>query len=364
MDKLDIHNTPRELERSFKRLEETSMSKSQKDKILRLIDELQLGKSSKTKVGNHRIISYIQTWIRLHEYFQKDFDKVTEKQGEQFYKDLDQDVIKRKNAKPYTPSSKNEFIKAFKRYMGRYLKRQKYLKVCGWIKDYKDRPEVPSISQKDAEKVVEAIRSPRDKALFMFLFDSGARIEEALNIKIKQIEKHQRERSEGEFYLADIKVSKTLPRRISIPIASPFITELLKEHPKKNDPEAYLFEIGYDASRKMIKLYSKKVLGFKITPHSLRHSSASLYCKKIDNPYKFCYRYGWRFGSKEANRYIDRNLLGEGEQEKLVNIIEQDKVEKLERDMKEMKRLLSKSLKMNDLQIEQFGELKKVVSQK
>ena len=65
----------------------------------------------------------------------------------------------------------------------------------------------------------------------------------------------------------------------------------------------------------------------------MRHSSASLYCKKIDNPYKFCYRYGWKFGSHEANRYIDRNLLGEDEQEKLQNVIEQDRMQDLEQEL-------------------------------
>jgi len=345
LGKLDIHNSSKDLKASIQRLKDSSMSETQKKKILRLIEELQIGKASKKKVGNHRILSYITSWLRLQDYFKKDFDKITEKEAEQFYRNLDGNKIKKKNGQHYKDSSKQEFIKALKKYLGWSWEEIKYKKIIGWIKEYTEIPEQKAISLKEAESVVEIIPNLRDKTLFMFLVDSGNRIEEALNLKIKNIEKKQREKSEGEYYLVDIKFSKTLPRRISIPIASKLLTEWLKEHPDNKNPEAYLFPIGYDASRKMIKKYSKKALGFEITAHTLRHSSASLYCKKIDNPYKFCYRYGWKFGSKQANRYIDRNLLGEEEQEKLQNIIEGDRIQELEEELGKIKSLLKPILK-------------------
>jgi len=159
------------------------------------------------------------------------------------------------------------------------------------------------------------------------------------------VEKHAKENEKSFYYLVDIKVSKTLPRRISVPLCTSYLTKWLQSHPF-GAPDDYLFPIRYDAARKVIKEMSLESLGFKITPHDLRHSSATYYCKKIDNPYKFCYRYGWKFGSKEANRYIDRNLLGEEEQEKLTNIIENDRIEGMEKEFeiikKENKTLWSK----------------------
>ncbi|MGD2072166.1 MAG: tyrosine-type recombinase/integrase [Candidatus Thorarchaeota archaeon] len=326
MEKLDIHNTKNGLKAALKFLKKSSMSEEQKKKLLRLVEELQIGKASKKKVGNHRIICYIHSWIKLHKYFKKDFDKLTDEETEKFYKDLDGDKIKRKNGKPYKPSSKQEFIKALKKYLRWKLPEQKYYKLVGWIKEYKEVPDMRAITLKEAKLMVKKFKSSRDKTLFIFLFDSGCRIEEALNLRIKNIEKKKREKGKGYQYLVDIKFSKTLPRRISVPIAQSYLTNWLKNHPERNNPEAFLFPIGYDAVRKMLRVASKKVLEFSVTPHQLRHSSATFYSTKINNPVLFCYRFGWKFGSKEANRYIDRSLLGDEEQEKLTHIIEHDEL--------------------------------------
>lgn len=345
MEKLDIHNTEGTLRKYFDMLEASSMSELQKKNIKQLIHELQIGKSASTKVKNPRLIAYLQFWLKLHEYFGKDFHKVTDKEVEKFTVDLEINKIKRRNGLPYKDNTKNEFIKAFKRYMGWYYKDNKslYDKKYRWIKEYKDLVEKKAISLEKAETVAkdELAKSTdlslRNATIFMFLFDSGCRIEEALNLKIRQIEKHEKDDKKGFYYLVDIKVSKTLPRRISVPLCTTYLTKWLQNHPF-GKPEDYLFPISYDAARKVIKEMSRKSLGLKITPHDLRHSSATYYCKKIDNPYKFCYRYGWKFGSKEANRYIDRNLLGEEEQEKLTNIIENDKIELMEKEFEIMKK--------------------------
>ncbi len=344
MEKLDIHNTDKLLKRKLEQLESSSMSEQQKKRMKQLVYELQIGKAARTKVKNHRIIAYIQFWLKLQDYFKKDLDKVTEKEAEKFVVDLEINKIKRENGLSYKDNTKNEFIKAYKRYLGWHCKNNKavYDKKARWIKEYSQASEKRAITLEQAELVVNKELKTnkeyglRNAALFLFLFDSGCRIEEALNIKINQIEKHTRKDADGFYYLIDIKVSKTLPRRISVPLCTTYLTEWLKEHPL-GKPEDFLFPIGYDNARKIIKELSKKYLDLKITPHELRHSSATYYCKKIDNPYKFCYRYGWKFGSKEANRYIDRNLLGEEEQEKLANIIENDKLEMMEKEFAKFK---------------------------
>lgn len=320
-------------------LNQSSYSANQKKELLRFLELMRIGKAGKKKVGNHRLISYVYGWVKLYRYFRKDMDRLTEADIEKFYKDLERDKIKQLNGKPYKPNSKNELIKALKRYFGYKIEDvNKYKKMVGWIKEYTDIPIIPAISKEEAEKVAKSIDNLRDRALFFFLFDSGCRIEEALNIKIGDVQKHERKEKNDFFYLVDIRVSKTLPRRISIPLSSRCITDWLREHPERSNPDACLFPIKYDASRKMMKIATLKVLGFKVTPHQLRHSSATYYCKKIDNPYKFCYRYGWKFGSKEANRYIDRNLLGDEEQEKLTNIIENDKIEGIEKEFEAIRK--------------------------
>lgn len=332
MDKLDIHNSQENFDYYYNRLDNSSMSSRQVKQIKNFVLEAQIGKNSKKKVGTHRLIANLQSFFRLHEYFKKDFDKLTEKDIIKFYQDLESDRIKQKSGKPYKSSSKDELIRNLKRYLKCVWKEDVYNKKARWLKEYDEIPEVPSLNMEEVEKLSSGMKFLRDKCLTLFLGDSGCRIEEALNLKISDIEK--REKKEGdEFYIINIRISKTLPRKISVPIASKVLTEWLSGHPAITDKEAYLFPVTYDAYRKVLRETSKKVLGKVITPHGLRHSSASHYCKVINNPYKFCYRYGWNFNSKMAKRYIDRSQLEEDAQEQLDNLIKNSKVEELENEV-------------------------------
>ena len=87
----------------------------------------------------------------------------------------------------------------------------------------------------------------------------------------------------------------------------------------------------------MLGRLSKKVLGYNVTLHQLRHSSASYYCKKINNPIKFVYRYGWTINSDMARRYVDRSQLEEDAQEEIVNHIKNDQLVELKNDNDKLK---------------------------
>lgn len=91
------------------------------------------------------------------------------------------------------------------------------------------------------------------------------------------------------------------------------------------------------------KLASKRALGYQLTPHELRHSSATFYIQKFgaENVGGFYYRYGWKFGSDVAGGYIKQHLFG-GEigQEKVVKVVESDRVEQLESQVEKLKKEL------------------------
>jgi integrase len=336
VEKLDIHNVQENFDYYMKRLDKSKMSVHQIKQIKRFVTEAQIGKNSTTRVGKHRLVANLASFFRLHEYFKKDFDKLTDKEVEKFYQDIEANRIKKKNGDPYKNGSKDELIRNLKRYLKWALDTNVYQKKAGWLKEYEDVPELPAITMKEAEKLAKGMKFLRDRALTMFLADSGCRIEEALNLKISQIEKKTKDDGD-EFYIVDVKVSKTLPRRISVPIASAILTEWLAEHPAILDKEAYLFPVTYDGYRKTLRQTGKKILGRVITPHLLRHSSATHYCKVINNPYKFCYRYGWTMGSRMSRRYIDRTLLGEEAQEELDNLVKSNKVEELTKEFDKYK---------------------------
>jgi len=342
VEKLDIHNSQKNFDYYYSRLDNCSMSRRQVNQIKKFVLEAQIGKNSKKKVGTHRLIANLQSFFKLHGYFKKDFDKITEKEIVKFYQDLEADRIKQKSGKPYKNSSKDELIRNLKRYLKCVWKEDVYNKKARWLKEYDEIPEIPALSMKDCEKLSEGMKFLRDQTITIFLADSGCRIEETLNLKISDISKKEKTDEKGnptgeEFYIVNIRISKTLPRKISIPIASKTLTLWLSEHPSILDKDAYLFPCTYDGYRKVLRDNSKRILQKVVTPHLLRHSSASHYCKIINNPYKFCYRYGWHFNSKMARRYIDRSQLEEDAQEQLDNLIKGNKVEELEKEMKKQR---------------------------
>src|SRR3989344_2023471 len=113
--RLDIHGSKTIFEYYYGRIDQSSMSDHQKKQIKRFVEEAQLGKNSTKKVGIRRLSANLASFFRLHSYFKKDFDKLAEKDLEQFYKDLENDRIKQVNGSPYKSNSKDEFIRNLKR---------------------------------------------------------------------------------------------------------------------------------------------------------------------------------------------------------------------------------------------------------
>lgn len=332
MDRIDIHDSKSNFDYYYSRLDTSNMSDDQVTKIKRFIKEAQLGKNSKKNVGNRRLIANLQSFFRLHEYFKKDFDKLNESELEKFYSDLRSDKIRKVNGGVYKSSSKTEFLKNLKRYLKwAWKNEEKYSSHARWMREEDKIPEIPAITLAQINTTIELVKYLRDKTLIMLAFDSGARIEELLNLRIKDVKANVKKDGEM-YYTININEGKTkeAKRNISIPITTPLMTQWLKEHPAINDKEAFLFDITYDAFRKILRMNGKKAINQIITPHQLRHSSATHYCNIINNDRMFCYRYGWAFGSKMARRYIDRERLGDQAQEELDNIIKNSKVEDLQ----------------------------------
>lgn len=323
----DIHNIGKNYERVLERIRENEQLISEDRKnIIQFVKDNIIGKNSKSKVGKSRLMRYMLDLITLNKYFNKPFLKLTEKDLTDFYVALDNDKIKKQNKQPYSANSKNGFVKTLKKF-GRWSYKnnlKKYQKIFGWLKDFKSNDEVSALTRQEIESMAEGCDT-RDKAVIMFLFDSGARAEELLNIKLEDL------KAEDKYYKVRIKVSKTKPRTIILPIASSSLKAWLKIHPN-NDPNSFLFPLAYDSLRKMLYRRSK-IINKRVYPHLFRHSSATFYANKYKNPYKMAYRFGWAMNSKEVQRYIDREGI---EEDEIKEVMEHDEVETLRKQLKEL----------------------------
>lgn len=344
----DIHFSSDALANNLSIINSSNMSERQKKQIKEFVNVLKIGKAGK-KVKDRRISNYIQFLSKLNNYFEKDLDKITEKEAEKLYRDLEDNKIKKQNGMPYAQASKDEFVKTLKRFLGWVWgnKTLKYRKTLSWMKEEYKKSNKKAITLKDCEKIISKEKYLRNVALFDGLFDSGARIEEWLNVKINDLTRT----SDNKYFKVHLRGTKTeeADRTIALPICSKHLSKWLKEHPTKEDDD-YLFPIKYDNARKIIKQMSKKVLGYEIKPHELRHSSATHYIQfggfGAENIGGFYYRYGWKFGSKEALTYIKTYLYsGEIGTEKVIKAIENNKVDELEKDVTELKNTLKLVMK-------------------
>jgi integrase len=356
--KINIRGDPEERYKSrlitFKK--DQDIIAENKKLILDFLHDAEIGKTNKTrakkKVGDKRLTKYIYMLTRLSEWFNKPFNSITIKDMEKIIHNLEKGVYKKRRVRPIWKDgdiievrkidTKEPFAKEtmldFKRMIKKFFRWafkdniQKYEDLTSWIEIFGELTEIPALSREEVEKLATAC-DVKWKSMIMFLFDSGTRIEEFLNIHIGDLSKKTAENTSTECYFVRIKISKTKPRTISLPLCLESLSGWLAIHPDKNNPEAQLFPLTYAAIAKYLKRIGKEVLKKNLYPHLFRHSSATYYCNKL-NQYQLCYRYGWSMSSKQPQRYIDREGIHE---EETVKRYSEDEIENLKRENKKLK---------------------------
>lgn len=336
---VDIHNKKAAFEKALEKLKrDSTLIPENRRLIIRFIEDARLGKTvknrAKKKIGYSRCLKYIIECRKLSQWFGKPFDAVSIKDMEKVIVGLEEDKHKAMGAdgakKNYSDNSKLDFKKAIRKLF-RWLhgESKKFYDLTNWIDMHEKQLEVPALSREEVERMVNECDT-RDKAVILLLFDSGARIEELMNVRIGDVSKKR----DADYYMLRVRVSKTKPRTISVPMCTQVIDNWLGIHPDKGNPSARLFPIEYDAVRMMLRRVGTRMLKKHVYPHLLRHSSATYYCHKL-NQYQLCYRYGWSMASAQPARYIDREGIREEETAELIRTDDINKLKKVVQETNE-----------------------------
>ena len=333
-EKKDIHNRKKSFQGILQNFENNiNIIERNKDLILKFIRDCRLGKTLKKRqkkvIGEARCIKYLYILKRLSLWFNKPFDEVNQKDMEIFIEGLENDKykyeLKGKNnqvikSKELSHSTKVDYKKTIRKfYKWLFGNNDHYPELVDWIDTYDVVKEIPALRREEVEKLADASKI-RDKAIIIFLFDSGARAEEFLNIRICDLTKIE------DVYKLRIVHSKTKPRTIHLPIASKYLDMWLKEYKDKEDHE-YLFPLTYEGLRMMLHRIGKRILNKSVYPHLMRHSSATYYANLL-NHQQLCYRYGWSMASNMPNRYLDREGIFEEETTNVVKAYDMSRLEK------------------------------------
>ncbi|MEP0828490.1 MAG: site-specific integrase [bacterium] len=323
--KIDIHQRGLKYQRYLSNLEnDLSIYPENRTLILDFLRDCELGKTvlgrAKKKIGKARCLKYLELLRQISRFFSKPFNEISQSDMEHFILDLENDRIITKAGGPYSASTKLDFKKTIKKFWKwKDGDNRTYPRLVEWIDTCEPLKEFPALSRSEIEMMMDRTANIRDRAIIMVLFDSGARAEEILNVRLKR--EHLFWKEETGCYMIRLEHSKTKPRTISLPLSTEILKKWLEIHPARDNPNAQLFPMTYPAFKMVVSRLGKRALGKRVTPHMLRHSSATFYANRLKNPYKLCYRYGWSMSSNMVNRYLDREGLIE---EETANIVKSD----------------------------------------
>lgn len=149
-----------------------------------------------------------------------------------------------------------------------------------WAKEYLPSPKVAKtlplvLSQEEVTDVFNAIRNFKHRTVLMFIYSTGARVSECVNIKLSDIDSKRKQ--------VNILEGKGLKQRV-VPL-SPTLLTTLRRYYKAYRPGHFLFEgaggkgthLGVSAVREICQKtrYKTPHIKKRYTPHTFRHCFAT-----------------------------------------------------------------------------------------
>lgn len=296
------------VEKAKNHLTKLTISEKNKQFILRYIKQQAANNIIKTK----RQMKYYYLLGKIAQMVDKDFDKLTKDDITDLCADINNSSLSE-----WTKHDRLVAIKQIIRFvheeMGETFEKHEYPAA---VKGIKTTIKVDSIRKPtdllkpdDVKLLANNTINLRDRSLILTIFESGGRVAEIQNIKVKDVVFDK--------YGALLSLhGKTGTRTIRLISSPPSISNWLLEHPGKNEPDfrdKYLFcsfwgknrggMLSYEQINLLLRDAAKKAgIAKPVNPHWFRHSRATMLAK--DYPEAFmCEFFGWRKGSKEVGTY-------------------------------------------------------------
>lgn len=300
----DIYHRERRLAYWLERLRDQSIPEEDREDILRFVRHQQEEQKSAL-----RIIRCITALLTIRGIVGKRFRECTRDDIRRFIEYMDE--------KGYSISTQytfKEILKYFFKVV--YGNNQYYPDAVAWIRNRvsKDKArEKESLSYNDflteeeVVRLIDASSTLQRKAFIAVGYETGARPEELLNIRIRDILFD----SKGARIILRGKTGERVTRVIAY---AALLREWLSIHPFRNDPDSYLWlseatnhryrPIGLRSAEKAFAETMKRAGIRKSTRlYILRHSRATHLANKLTEA-QLCAYFGWSLGTKVVQRYI------------------------------------------------------------
>ena len=250
-------------------------------------------------------------------FIKKPFNEVTKEDIIKYLEYLD--VVKK--VKAVTIDNYKSAIKTFFQWFYG-LKDKQYPEIVEWMKRKRGKGlKLPEeiLTEEEILRMAEKVDNPRDRALILVTYESGCRIGEIINLRLK----HLRFDEYGAILMVN---GKTGQRRVRLINCVPTLKIYLNNHLFKGNMEAPLWVClnkncyGSPLHRDGFVGVLKKAgnlagINKRVNPHSFRHARATQLAKILTEQELKIF-FGWTRGSNMASIYV--HLSGEDVDRKLL----------------------------------------------
>lgn len=277
-------------------------------------------------VGKHRQTRYKTAWKRLQTEIDFKLDEASIKELKDLVGRINGNEIKKNSGGNYAEATKAEFRKFLNKLYTDYLEYED--SDLDWLKSSADTNKTSKIDPEQiprprhVQQMVEAASNPRDKTLFMVLWDTGARIGGLVETKYEDSNSECLKWSQVTFAENYVQLTirdKSGERKIYVRECMPYLRRhwenskaeinsrseaVFKQlQPKRNGDRP----LTADGVRRIIDRTREKTSipdYISLNPHAWRKGRATYLASIGRNQAQLCEHFGWVQGSKEAAKYI------------------------------------------------------------
>lgn len=310
-----FYNIEKRIGGTEEKLKNSKISKHNKELILKFVDSCYA-----QGIGQLRIAKYLSVMRLIAEGLNKDFDKVEKEDLVKYLAKLEKTNL--------AENTKKDYKVAIKRFYKWVNGDAEYPKLVTWIKANvkRSRQKLPEdlLTEEDIKKIVSCATNSRDKAILFMLYESGARIGEIANLKVKDV-------IFDDISTQIIVDGKTGMRKIRLVSSEMYIKNYLNDSRHANNPESPLWlksdkkAMTYPAIMKVVRTTVEHAdIKKKVTPHLFRHSRATFLARHLTEA-QLCQHLGWAQGSDMPRTYV--HMSGRDTDDAILGLYGKKKIE-------------------------------------
>lgn len=331
-----------------------SLSNKNKTAILKFMEVCSIQSKSKKRANSRKT-----ALIRLFDFLEKDFDKITYEDYLAFAK-----AISESKLGVYARNGEKDFIKRFlkENYPDWRIKFKEFKLLSSEVKsEDKKLTSRDLITDQEFERLLKATSNMKYKTLLSVLYESASRPEELLKIKWSDVDFEKKI-----IYLFSIKTKRK--RAVPVNKSINHLKRLREESEQKDDDfvfnsrESKLTNAGLNYI--LQKLTKKAGIKKKIYPYIFRHSRLSeLITKLSPKVYEDIAGHSLQMGMKTYSHLSQEKIISEMNERvfEIEELTQQEKnrIEELEKEVAELKKFLQPFI---DDRSKQLHEIKRVFS--